>query len=100
MNKNHDKYLLICGFSFIIIFSFAFMYNSTDSDDEDIIGVVTSISKTDSGFLFDFEDYSGKQYHCFSKTELNNNSIYDISGNYSKDGSIFFVEQSKAIRMM
>ena len=93
MNKNIDKYLIICCFSFIIVFSFAFMYNGVEGSDDDIIGVVIEMRESDSGFVFDIEDCSGMQYHCFAKNQIERNGVYRLSGSFSKDNSIFFVSE-------
>lgn len=97
MGKNRDKYLIICCFAFIIIFSSAFMYSEADSDDKEIIGVVTSISKNSNGFVFDLEDCSGTQYHCFTRSEIEKNTVYGISGSFSDDRSMFFVSELRLI---
>ena len=98
MEKTRDKYLIICCFAFIIIFSFAFMYNGNDSSEESIVGVVVSVTKTDSGFVFDLEDCSGIQYHCFTRSDIQKDAVYGISGSFSDDRSIFFVSGLKMFR--
>ncbi len=90
MDGGRNKYLLIavlCSFTLIV---FSFIPWNSESDDV-MIGYPSEIKETGSGFVFEFSTDDGNSIHCFSKTRIEPYLIYEVSGSYSNDKSIFFV---------
>ncbi len=82
-----DKYFLLClSVAFIIVFSSFFIQDQDDGR----IGVVSDVKESSSGYTFDFEDESSS-FRCFAKEKPVNGSVYTIKGNFSDDGTMFFV---------
>lgn len=86
-----DKYLIL-GLSVISIMV-VFAYFLDDSNVEyDHTGIVSGIKGTSSGYTFYLEE-NGRDIKCFYSERPNNLGLYSIKGNYSDDGSIFFVSR-------
>ena len=96
----NDKYVLMCvSISVIILISVFLMpgENSDDETDDSIKGIVYDIDQTSRGYTFSFQDTEGRSIRCYFK-EMPEESAYSISGNFSDDGSIFFVSEMTPIQ--
>lgn len=91
MKLIEDKYFLLCLATCLILISFSFTYETDYEQEQDTVGMVVQINESSKGFVFDIETISGVTIHCFSKNKPEINGMYSFSGNYSDDGSIFFV---------
>lgn len=72
--------LLICMFSFFNI-----------EEDESIIGYADNISETDSGFVFSIISEDGNETKSYF-SEKPDTCLHRFYGNYSEDGSVFFID--------
>ncbi len=90
MDGKRDKYLLIAVLCSVVLIIFSFV--PSDEDDEDCMtGIVSNVKESSNGYIFDFMDENGDQIRCFSKQILNSDSVYEISGSFSDDKTIFFI---------
>ncbi len=104
MFEHRNKYLLITLFCSVVLILFSFIPWDSDSD-EVIVGYVSDLSETNNGYVFTFTEDNGELIHCFSKTRFELYQIYEISGSFSNDKSIFFVTsftlcQTEYIRLL
>jgi len=90
MDELKNKYLLISLICSIILIGSSFIPLNSESD-EIIIGFVSEITETNNGYVMNFIEVDGNNIHCFSKTKFELYQIYEISGSYSNDNSIFFI---------
>jgi hypothetical protein len=65
--------------------------------EEEFLGIVYSVKKTEKGFTFSFEDTEGNNFRCFSYNEPDNNEAYRISGDFSSDGKMFFIDKMRSL---
>ncbi len=90
MVGQRDKYLLVALIcSFVLIASSFIPFNS--ENENTIIGFVSDTKESDSGYVSIFVEENGTHLRCFSKSKMETNTIYEISGSYSDDKTIFFV---------
>lgn len=68
----------------------------SDSDDQkcDLEGIVHDVSSSSSGFIF-YIDTEDSVIRCFFREMPESMGWYGISGSFSDDGSIFFVDGMK-----
>jgi hypothetical protein len=71
--------------------------NQEEPQNEDRIGVVYDLKRTQSGFTFMFDESDGEKVKCFSRTEPSELSVYVVRGSLSEDGSIFFVSSMQKV---
>lgn len=96
----NDKYFLTCISILMIILISVFLTSEETMEDNfnsDIRGIVYDVKQTLNGYTFSFQDTDGNFIKCYYK-EMPKELTYCISGNYSKDGSIFFVKEMKLIQ--
>lgn len=84
-----DKYFLLCLAAAFILLCSSFDNDMTDTKE---IGIVYEITESKNGFVFCFENTDGEKMRCFSRSEPEEGSVYEISGNWSDDGTMFFTD--------
>ena len=83
-------YLLI-GFSTVLIASlFAFFLDESNIE-YDHLGIVHDVKASSSGYTF-YIDCSDTSFRCFCKERPDDLGYYGISGTFSNDRTMFFVE--------
>lgn len=87
-----DKYCILCVFACILLVVFSLNYSESTDSQESIIGIPYDFVSGSSGYTFSFETTDGSVIKCFSKEKMELYSIYVIQGVYSKDSSIFFID--------
>lgn len=80
------------GLSVLMVVFIIQMFSKGQDDLYCLTGIVADISSTSNGFTFDIHTSDGVVIRCFSHFELVENGYYALSGDYSSDGSIFFVD--------
>ncbi len=86
-----DKYMLI-GIS-VIILAFLFIHFSDDMNvDHDYTGIVYDIRSTSNGYTFLFDSSEG-EFKCYCSERPVDLGYYGIRGQFSNDGSIFFIDR-------
>ena len=86
--------MLCISISFIIVMTFLVVSDDVDIlENENNIGIVYDVKKTEKGYSFSFEDVNGIMIRCFSYDEPFHNGLYDIKGEFSTDGKMFFVNR-------
>lgn len=83
-----DKYSILA--ISIIIIVVIFSYFQLEDDEDNIIGFADNIQKKDSGYIFYIQDSNGNSIKAFSNSIVDG-SLHKFYGNYSSDGSIFFI---------
>jgi len=94
--KAFDRYSLLC-FSVALILILTVFIGSEEYDDKDeiLIGIVYEIHKTQNGYTFLLEDCCGEQIKCFARNEPADSGIYAVTGSYSDDRGILFVNSMR-----
>ena len=74
----------------ILVGSFL-VFSDEDIVEYDITGIVHDIRETTNGFTFTIDTSNGDSKKCFSREMPRELGYYGICGNYSDDGTIFFI---------
>ena len=67
-------------------------------EDDMMIGIVFDIKQSQNGFTFTFEDSEGRTARCFFRVEPAAFAVYEITGAFSDDGSMLFVDSMKIVQ--
>ncbi|MDR0888065.1 MAG: hypothetical protein LBM39_02635 [Candidatus Methanoplasma sp.] len=103
MKKNDTrKYIYLCASVIMIILLALFVQpniedNTHQEENNEILGVVYDIRMSAKGYTFSFEDTEGKNIRCFSYDEPVDNGVYNIKGDMSDDGNMFFINNMQLI---
>lgn len=91
-----NKYSII-AISTILVLGMFMTFSSEDinSDNYDYSGLVSGIEKSSKGYTFDFmtNDQSIRCYYSEKPSE----TYYNINGEFSEDGEIFFISSMSVI---
>ena len=71
-------------------------FNDANNIDFDEEGIVHDITTSKNGFIF-YIDSGDLNVRCFFKESPENYGYYGLTGEYSDDGGIFFVERMMRI---
>lgn len=74
----------------VIILIGLFSYFQIGEDDETVTGFASDIRQSNSGYVFFINDPDGNSIKSFSSFQPDI-LVHSFHGNYSSDGSIFFV---------
>lgn len=66
------------------------------SSENEELGFVYDIDESSRGYVFNFQKTDGTSIRCFYQKEPEN-AAYSIKGDFSEDGSMFFVKSMKLI---
>lgn len=87
-----DRYF-ITGLFLVLLFSLIWVsVNGEEENKENTEGIVHDVRKTENGFVFLMDFSDGTTQKCFSREKPKNMSVYRVNGEYSEDGSMFFVK--------
>lgn len=62
----------------------------------DYTGIVSGVREGDSGFTFELVTYDGS-FRCFHSERPSELGYYGVTGSFSDDGNIFFVETLRSL---
>ena len=95
------KYFLLCiSVLFILLTTILTIPEDEKQEmitEEEFLGIVYGVKKTEKGFTFNFEDTKGNNIRCFSYDEPENNEAYRINGDFSSDGKMFFIDNMRIL---
>ncbi|HKM08932.1 MAG TPA: hypothetical protein VJX93_00350 [Candidatus Methanomethylophilaceae archaeon] len=91
-----DKYFII-SISAVLIFTLLWTFDEDIEKSDDILGIVYDVNESKNGFVFNFDLTNGKTQKCFFIEEPVEFGMYFVSGNFSDDGNIFFIEKMKSM---
>lgn len=91
----NDKYFILCIATAFIILSSTFFVAADDP--RSMIGMVSEVDESENGFVFVFDDSSGERVRCFTRDRPEKGAAYEISGDWSDDGTMVFVGSMKKL---
>lgn len=82
----------VLGFAVVLLVLFFCMGSDDDLLSPEHTGIVVDVNEGDNGFTFILETRDS-DIRCFSSDVPMELGYYEVIGDFSKDGRIFFVEQ-------
>ena len=96
--KSLDRYSLLCLSISAIMILTVFISPEEPEEDEVMIGIVFDVKQSQNGFTFTFEDIEGGTTRCFFRIEPAVFTVYEVTGAFSDDGSMLFVDSMKIVQ--
>ncbi len=91
-----DKYSIL-GLSVVVIIGLFLVFSDDDMMEYDYSGIVSDIEQSRNGYTFSIQIHDGTVIRCYYSEIPIELGYYSVKGNFSDDGTIFFVS---AIRTM
>ena len=85
-----NKYVLTATVTLLVALTF-FQFTVLNDMDYDHSGIVHNVNQSNKGYTFYIETTEG-DIRCYNSEEPFEYGHYGIKGNYSEDGTMFFVE--------
>ena len=90
-----NKYVLTAIVTLLISFTFV-QFSDINGINYDHSGIVHDVNQSNKGYTFYIETTKG-DIRCYNSEEPFEYGYYRIKGNYSEDGTMFFVESMKLL---
>ncbi len=85
-----NKYLILASAVVAVAILIVF-FSGNPMKEFDRRGIAYNVEESPKGYTFDFDCSDGASIRCFCKEKAAELGHYGISGDFSADGSIFFV---------
>lgn len=90
-----DRYFILCAMAALILLNSTFFV--TADDQNGMMGIVSEVDESENGFVFVFDDSSGKRVRCFTRDRPEKGAVYEISGDWSDDKTMLFIGSMKKL---
>ena len=87
-----QRYIAIGTAVLLVTLTMVVFSDESMQDDPDITGIVSDVREGSNGFTFTLETFDG-EIRCFFRERPVDLSYCGVSGTFSDDGSIFFVDR-------
>lgn len=81
----------VLGLAVVMVAGVFVVFSDADSASYDYTGIAQHIRQGDNGYTFDLQTSSDGTFRCFARDSVSDLGYYAVAGEFSDDGTIFFV---------